>query len=170
MEALYLTHATEVEAMLALVAAGDTSVVPVLQDAIESGVAGAGKTIYVVVTAKARKFRGQAIPARREDNSFAVIVPGKSIRLVGTKEYYGNDGKVLTGYDRTFKLGEIAEYASHSLSFYGKIVGISGKTVQILKGDSHRAAKASLSIYDFNWRNYHFDFEAAQTRNHNWMD
>ncbi len=66
----------------------------------------------------------------------------------------------------TFKLGDMAEYDSYNLSYYGKIVSITKATVVVEKiGGKTR----HLSLYEFCWRNYDFDIEKKSAENHDTM-
>lgn len=85
----------------------------------------------------------------------AEIELGKSIRIFGSE--YGD------AYDRTFALGDIAEYDSYNLSYMGEIVSITAKNVIIQPG--HGRPKKRLSLYQFSWRNKKFDAAAAQAAN-----
>lgn len=67
----------------------------------------------------------------------------------------------------TFMLGDMAEYDSYNLSYYGKIVGITKATVVVEKtGGKTR----HLSLYEFCWRNYDFDLEKKAAENSDTMN
>jgi hypothetical protein len=86
------------------------------------------------------------------------IEPGVSIRLYGLER---NHRKEPFTYERTFKLGDVAEYDSYNLSYLGVIAAIGERTVTLeAHGRRHR-----LSIFDFSWRNRHLDLEATAKRN-----
>lgn len=85
----------------------------------------------------------------------AEIVRGKSIRLLGTRF-----GKVV---DKTFNIGDMAEYDSYNLSYYGTIESITDKTVTIKPRFSGR--KFRLKLNQFFWRNYDFDLETKAAEN-----
>lgn len=88
----------------------------------------------------------------------AEIEPGVSIRLYGLER---NHRKEPFTYERTFKLGDVAEYDSYNLSYLGVIAAIGERTVTLeAHGRRHR-----LSIFDFSWRNRHLDLEATAKRN-----
>lgn len=92
----------------------------------------------------------------------ADIEPGKSIRL------YGDDcgtRSVPTPFDKTFKIGDWAEYASYNLTYIGQIVAIGEKTVTIRH--EHGEAKSRLSLDRFAWRNWDFDLDKIRERNSN---
>jgi hypothetical protein len=82
----------------------------------------------------------------------AEIIPGQSITLYGEQ-----DGKA---YSKTFKIGDIAEYdsynLSYNLSYLGKIVSITAKTVTIQPSFQARRPEPTrrLKVSTFEWRNY----------------
>jgi len=98
-------------------------------------------------------------PVRIAYHHNAEIVPGVSIRLYGTDTSFNADTQAL--YDRTFKIGDTAEYDSYNLHYLGKIVSISEKTIviqEVIQGEhttNHR-----LSLFDFDRRNHDLDLEA----------
>lgn len=99
---------------------------------------------------------------RVEEGAKADIVAGESIRLYGTRSPGSRRDPLDETYDRTFKIGDQAEYRSCNYSCYGPIVGITTKTVTIAVRQHNRDEKAKLhrlSIHEFNWRNRHFDLE-----------
>lgn len=79
------------------------------------------------------------------------IEPKKSITLM------------VDGVGRTFRIGDMAEYDSYNLSYYGTIVSITEKTVTIK--EKYSPQKRRLKIYDFTWRNYDFDLAQTQAKN-----
>lgn len=86
-----------------------------------------------------------------EKNIYHVaITPKKSIRLYGTQINH------LPGpidFDKTFNIGDHAEYDSYNLSYTGKIISIGAKTVTIEDhGERHR-----LDLHTFAWRNWDFN-------------
>ena len=88
----------------------------------------------------------------------ADIEPGRSIRLYGLERNYR---KEPFEYERTFKLGDTAEYHSYNLSYLGNVIAIGGKTVTIDAGNR----RCRLSIYEFSWRNRHLDLAKTIARN-----
>lgn len=112
------------------------------------------------VMTKARKQFGREYPAQPTTHN-ADIVRNKSIRIFGT--YCGKS------YDKTFQVGDIAEFDSFNLSYMGKIVSISDKGVGIVS--KLRGGKVNrLSLDQFCWRNYDFDLERKSAENAAWMD
>lgn len=80
----------------------------------------------------------------------ADIAPEKSIRLYGT-QFDPNASPIK--FDRTFSIGDQAEYDSYNLDFTGEIVAIGAKTITIEdQGERHR-----LDLHTFAWRNWDFD-------------
>lgn len=67
-------------------------------------------------------------------------------------------------FDRTFKVGDEAEYGSYNLKYTGRILAIGPKTVKIdasCTGDKVR----SLDLFEFIDRNW--DFDAEKMAKHN---
>lgn len=85
----------------------------------------------------------------------ADVTPGVSIRIYGSE--YNKP------FDKTFKLGDIAEYDSFNLSYMGEIVSITPKSVTIQP--SHGRKKRRLSLNEFIWRNKNFDVSVASAAN-----
>lgn len=93
----------------------------------------------------------------------AVITPGESIRLHGIETNRVN-GPVA--YDKTYRIGDVAEYDSYNLSYFGRIVAIGAKSVTI---EAH-GSKSRLDIAQFSWRNRLFDVKEESRKNSEWMD
>lgn len=64
----------------------------------------------------------------------------------------------------TFNIGDMAEYDSYNLSYLGKIVGISEKTVTILP--EGYSSTRRLKLVEFCFRNWDFNLEKISARNH----
>ena len=96
---------------------------------------------------------------------FVGVIKGKEIRLAGTKDRYGKDGKEQIAYDRVFKVGDWVEYDSYNLSYIGTIASIGAKTVTIAPHGEANSKKRRLKLYEFSWRNWNFDLEETQSRN-----
>lgn len=113
-----------------------------------------------VETIKARDMKrgSQTIAGEVLQGCHAEIVPGESIRVFG--DYRGR----YFPFDKTFKIGDTAEYDSYNMSYTGAIVNIGAKTVTIQKGDGTRTCR--LSLYDFCWRNHDLDLDRIAERNH----
>lgn len=80
----------------------------------------------------------------------ADIAPQKSIRLYGTQI---NRTTGPLGFDKTFNIGDQAEYDSYNLDYTGEIVAIGAKTVTVEDhGEKHR-----LDLHAFAWRNWDFN-------------
>ena|SRR3972149_2912434 len=94
----------------------------------------------------------------------AEIIRGHSIRIHGS--YHGRS------FDRTFNIGDMAEYDSYNLHYYGPIVSIGSKTVTIIdRNDVMRpdCRKHQLSLYQFTFRNHDFDHEVMGRKNSEMM-
>lgn len=62
-----------------------------------------------------------------------------------------------------FHLGDMAEYDSYNLSYYGKIVSIGPKTVTIV--ERHNSTRHRISVYEFAWRNIDFTVDETSKSN-----
>ena len=83
-----------------------------------------------------------------------------------TVEVSKNDSIIVTreGHaPNTFKVGDMAEYDSYNLSYYGPIVSITEKTVTIK--DKYFDRKYRLKLDTFAWRNYNFNLEKTVQEN-----
>ena len=108
---------------------------------------------------------GQKHEGRIEQDQNVEVTPGKVIRLFGEKNTMIDGQWLKRPYDKTFKVGDTAEYDSFNLCYFGEIVSIGAKTVTIEKyGRKHR-----LNLYLFNCRNVG-DMDAKIKQNQNWMD
>lgn len=91
------------------------------------------------------------------DSVTAEIVRNASIRMRG--EYCGRT------FDKTFQLGDFAEYNSYNLSYFGPIVGITDKTVTIQEKYGSTPRRHRLKLHEFMWRNYNFDYLVKAAEN-----
>lgn len=120
-----------------------------------------GAITVTAIKSKDRKSHGHIYPGEVEQGARADITPSVSIRLYG--EQYAGTSYART-YDRTFRIGDVAECDSYNLSYTGTIVSITAKTVTIRPElDSHTPKR--LSLHEFNWRNRHFDADEAARKN-----
>lgn len=87
------------------------------------------------------------------EGQHADVIPGKSIVLHGV---YMNRVGGPVAYRREFKIGDVAEFDSYNLSFYGKILAIGEKTITI-DSDGLRSRAQRLDICEFSSRNWDFD-------------
>ena len=94
----------------------------------------------------------------------ADIVPGKSIRIYGTLKAYATNVYTDVPFDRTFVIGELAEYDSWNLSYYGPIEKISANTVTIVDKNFTDRRKR-LDLYTFISRNKEFDAYRTAEKN-----
>ena len=164
-----MVQASVYEALLARFESGEAEVLPVLADALLEGVEGQEGHFTQLMT-RATKRGGVVRPSEPVPNSYALVVPGKSITLIGTrtesKSTRGADGGytfdlVEVPYVKTYAIGDLAEYDSFNLSYYGEIKAIGAKTVTIDKDPG----TARLDLETFAWRNSRFDLAKAQDRN-----
>ena len=160
-----------VDTMIAEFLAGDESIVPVLQDAIDEGVTGAGKLVYKVMTRKSHTWKGKTTPEERIKNAFAIVNPGKSIRLIGYRDTYDWETKTYTkkGYDKTYNVGDwCLRYSYNGLDYFGFIENVSAKTVVMREEYNDRKERHDLAKFWSN--NIGFDKAASDIKNANWMD
>lgn len=68
----------------------------------------------------------------------------------------------------TFKIGDMAEYDSYNLSYYGEIVSITEKTVTIANRYDKR--KYRLKLDTFAWRNFNFNLDTTIKENSETMN
>lgn len=118
--------------------------------------------LVTVIKERDHKHLGREVVGRVEEGAQAEIVPRKSIRLFGTKRVSSTESRA---YDRTFKIGDLAEYDSYNLSYYGEIVSITATTVSIRPRHSSCDSVKRLPLYTFNWRNRDFDDAEAFAKN-----
>ena len=157
----------QVELLFASLLNGDVSVIPEIETALAEGVSDAGKAVYACVEHRGYKRGSHVEPAKRIPGRYVVITPGKSIRVVGLmypNGTYGEAGNPCGKYDRTFTIGETAEYDSYNFSYHGTIQSIgAGGNVTITK-DHGSKRSARLDADTFTWRNWDLDLEAAAER------
>lgn len=161
-----MSTVSTIEALFTMLLAGDTSVVTVLDDAILEGASDALGVRYVCVERKAYKRGSSVFPAKRVEARYAVITPGKSIRIVGVAYPQRDLVDDQRPYDRTFALGDTVEYDSFNLSYHGPISAI-GACVTVRKEYSKRTVRMELD--GFTTRNHDLDLEAAAARNSDTM-
>ena len=114
----------------------------------------------VKVMHKAMKRFGVVYPASETKYSVE-IVPGKSISI------YENDN-----LKNSFAVGDMAEYGSYNLSYFGPILSISDKAVVVSEnkyGSPGKSKKHVMDLYKFCWRNVDFDAEAKSKENSDTM-
>lgn len=135
------------------------------------------KIVVSEIRSKDRKRFGVSYPGEVAKGEHASIVPGKSVTLFGTKgqrtRYVkGLDGKLVPNeyelyYWKKFEIGGTAVYGSYNLTYTGKIVAITEKTVTI---DEENGTRHRLSLHEFSWRNWNFDLDEIAKRNSEWRD
>lgn len=75
---------------------------------------------------------------------------------------------VDAAFDKTFKVGEMAEYGSYNLHYYGPIVSVSTKTVVIAERHANTGTapkRHRLDLNEFIWRNDAFVLSEVQAMN-----
>lgn len=93
----------------------------------------------------------------------ADIKKNESIRIFGT---YKNHVNGPQEFDKTFKVGEWAEYDSYNLKYNGEIVAIGEKTVTIEEyPGTHNAKKHRPSLHTFSWINWDYSDEKNAAHN-----
>jgi hypothetical protein len=111
---------------------------------------------------KPLKRGGKVYEPKNTDGIYnAEIVKQKSIRIFGL---YTNRTNGAVNFDKTFEIGDSAEYDSYNLNYVGRIVKIGEKTVTIKHYD-HSRKVSQLSLYEFCWRNWDFDAERITREN-----
>lgn len=73
-------------------------------------------------------------------------------------------------FDRTFRIGEMAEHGSYNLSYYGPIRQITAKTVTIADRWGNRDKLYRPTVAQFVSRNWDWNCELAAQRNAEWSD
>lgn len=110
------------------------------------------------LAAKPGKARGKVATVDLGDGHFAVVTPGRSIRLYGLER---NRRAGPVDYDRTFEIGDTVAMDSYNLVYTGQITSIGAKTVTI-KGN---LGTKRLNLERFSWFNRLFDLEETARRN-----
>ena len=109
------------------------------------------------IAPKTRVHRGVTYVGTTTDDLNAEIVKGKTIRIYGTY--------CKSPFDKTFQLGDYAEYDSFNLSYYGEIANITEKCVTIVERYGRYRKTHRLDLYTFIWRNRAFDLAKIEARN-----
>ena len=138
------------------------------QDAAASGEpAVKSETVIALRNLRGKPWRraGVTHEGQLAEGHHADIIPGKSIRLFGieTNRYGGPKA-----YDKTFKVGDEAEYGSYNLHYFGKILAIGAKTVRI-ETSSTGGRSRLLDPYEFSFRNRD-DADRKHEANADWRD
>lgn len=85
-------------------------------------------------------------------------------RLIGVMARYQDNVRRV---EKTFEVGDLAEYDSLNLSYYGKITKITPNSVWV---ENNFGKKHRMSLYKFCWRNHQWDAVDARRTNRSWMD
>lgn len=88
------------------------------------------------------------------------VVKGKSVKI----DVFFKNMHNPRQFTKEFKVGDMAEYDSWNLTYYGEIVSITEKTVTI--DPKCGGAKKRLKIADFCYKNYNFDLETVKAENY----
>lgn len=164
-----MVQASVYEAILARFESGEADVLPVLVDALLEGVEGQGGHFGQVMT-RPTKRGGVVRPSEPVPNSYVLVLPGKSITLIGMQTEGVSARKPDGTYDfshiekpyvRTYAVGDVAEYSSWNMSYYGAIESIGLKTVTI----TDDGKRSRLDLETFARRNSRFDLAKARERN-----
>lgn len=118
----------------------------------------AAQDIIVPITSKERTQRGQKYGGQ-PTGMVARIGLQDDVMSIHITGHYNNQQ-----VDRTFKVGDIAEYDSFNLSYHGEIVKITDKRITI-KPQYSRDRVKSMDLYSFAWRNYNFDLQKSMDDN-----
>ena len=94
------------------------------------------------------------------NTSWAKVTPGKSITVSQSKMDHELGIPVFA--ERTFSVGDKAEYDSYNLSYFGPIKSITKKNV-IIKDTNGKNRRLPLAT--FHWRNINFDLNEKQANN-----
>jgi hypothetical protein len=142
------------------------------------------KKTIVIDTIKDRdsKRHGVTYEGMTFKHTRATIVLGESITLehvVQPGERYVRDpatGKHVPNAEaytvvKTFKIGDWAEVHSYNLVYTGRVRKITDKTITCVEyEDSTQPRTYRMSLYDFAYKNWDFDVDAAAKRNADWRD
>lgn len=111
------------------------------------------KTVF---TKQFKRF-GKVTPARSSEYD-AKIVPQQEITIRRNQPLEpGRLPEYRFNGERTFRVGDMAEYDSYNLHYFGRITSITNKTVTILDypdSDGVRSRKHRLDLHTFCWRNF----------------
>ena len=94
-------------------------------------------------------------------DTWVEVTPGKSITL--TEVCVDKDVGIRMLTERTFNVGDQAEYDSYNLSYYGPIKSITKKNVIIKEKHGDRTRR--LPFTTFHWRNINFDLNKKKISN-----
>lgn len=154
-----MSKKADVDALLVRFIAGE-DVSEILDDAIAEGVEDSGADLYFVAFEPSRQYGTGYNPPTIHKGMYVIVRPKKSIRIVG--KYVGRI------YDRTYYVGDNAEYKSYNYGWFGPIESISKSYVSIKVDDSSRNTR--LNFYRFTTHNYDFDAARELQRQRDHMD
>jgi hypothetical protein len=94
------------------------------------------------------------------------IVPQQEIVIRQVPDENGRYKWTCDVSERTFRVGDWAEYDSWNLNYLGQIVAITNKTVTIVDyPNSHNPRKRRLDLHTFCWRNFSKSIEQKRADN-----
>lgn len=112
---------------------------------------------------KARTHRGITSPSSATKYWFEIINNNTKITI----QERDNTGNVVR--TNTFNIGDMAEYDSFNLSYFGPIDKITEKAVTIKERYGSDRKVHRLDLYKFCWRNINFNVAKATADNHETM-
>tara|TARA_R110000796_G_C14560012_1_gene434743 strand:- start:2829 stop:3188 length:360 start_codon:yes stop_codon:yes gene_type:complete len=99
-------------------------------------------------------------------NAWVTVTPGMSITLGEVISTHSAEVPIPHLRERTFQVGDKAEYDSYNLSYFGPIKSITKKNV-IIKDTSGKNRR--LPHAAFHWRNINFDIAKKSAENSDTM-
>lgn len=99
-------------------------------------------------------------------DAWVTVTPGESITLGDIIATHSEEIPIPHLRERTFQIGDKAEYDSYNLSYFGPIKSITKKNV-IIKDTSGKNRR--LPHAAFHWRNINFDIAKKSAENSNTM-
>jgi len=118
-----------------------------------------GTIYYAEIRSKTGKRHGLEYGGNVLKGHKAIIMPNEYINIYGQE---WNHIHAPVDFNKTFNIGDSAEYHSYNLKYVGKITAIKEKYIEI---ETMYKEKTRLSIYEFSWRNW--DFDAIKTAEYN---
>lgn len=91
------------------------------------------------------------------NDKYSAEIEGDTITI---RQESGHKGPL----EKTFKVGQLAEYDSYNLSYMGPIVKITPKQVVVAHHDIN-GKRSNMDLYSFIWRNIDFDADKKSKEN-----
>jgi len=119
---------------------------------------------FKTVNTKKYKRYGKVYPSAPTEFDVRII-PQQEITI--RKNSLAEDGrKWAFDGERTFRVGDWAEYDSWNLHYLGQIIAITNKTVTIVDyPNSHNPRKRRLDLHTFCWRNFSRSVKEKREKN-----